>query len=587
MAETPVDPGSLAAGTELGRYTVLGFIGRGATFEAHAAKITGAQGFEKAVALKVPGAGVQADAALRDDFVRRAKRAFSLSHANILGAIDLGRAELADGRTITFLVTERARGTSLSDLHARAQAAGVTLPVAAVFRLAAEVAKALDHAHRRKEPIAHGALSERKLFLSAEGQLKVGDFGLSAEGEHATPAADLAALAALVTRLAGDALPESAAAILADLAHGDAGSAHDRLLELSFALSSDREDRSLARLYAAAEKGRHAPETSLLAEAEIDAALSQSASALGGQGRFVGRAEELARIASALVATRQEGSRRGWLVGPSGAGKTRLLREMARRMPADAGRVVVVASTATLARVPFGAAVVATRALASLAASGRLDREDVTRSLRAFGCDDTEIAALATMMGVAVDPDASRAPLHEALLTLVAGAGVPVLLAIDDARSIDPGSAALLEAITTSERAKEIPLLVVLVGREAEEPLLSLAELDDDAVAQLLASRLGARVIPPELFELVSTRAGGNPLFIETIVKELTEAALVSVERGVAELSPSAVLPPATSLTEVAQAKLATLPPLEQRALALMTVSDGGASTDLLAAALD
>ncbi len=583
--------GSLAVGSELGRYAVHGLLGRGATFEVYAAKISGAQGFEKAVALKLPAAATQADPVLLAAFVSRAKRAFSLSHANILGAIDLGRAELGDGRSLTFLVTERARGASLYEISTRARAVGVALPLGALFRLGAEVAKALDHAHRRKEPIAHGALSERKLFVSAEGQLKLGDFGMSSTSQAAKPAADLVALAALLARLtSGSLLPDAAQGLLAELERGeiaDAGTAHDRLLELSFVLASEREERSLGRLVALVADGERAAEESLLPEAELDAVLSQSAGA-AAQGRFVGRADELGVIARALAETRRVGVRRGFIIGPSGVGKTRLVRELGRRMPRESGRLVFVACSAALARIPCGAAVVAARALASLGQSGPLDADDAARSLRAFGCDDSEIATLSSLMGIAVDTARQRAPLPEAMLSLVAGAGMPVLLAIDDATLLDAASAALFDAMASRERASAVPLFIALLARDASDAWLTVPELDDDAVAQLLASRLGARVIPPELFELVTARSGGNPLFIETLVRQLGDAALVTVERGVAELAAGAALAAAaTSLADLAQAKLAGMPAAEQQALALMTVTDAGVDSALLSAALD
>jgi len=607
------DAGLLARGAAFGRYEVVSLIGRGRSVDVYNGKIVGAAGFEKAVALKIPTQAAVGDSDRADAFVARAKRAFALSHANILGIIDLGRAELDSGSTLTYLVTELARGLSLHDLVARAQAARSLLPLGAVFRLGADIAKALDHAHRRPSPIAHGALAEGKVFITREGQLKLGDFALQDPGEgdgELAPEADLRQLAAMLGRLvasSSDALSETAASFIKELGRGsisDAALAHDSLLELSFAVSTEREGRSLARVFASGSKPRGVPEIALLREAELDAALTDGIAVPARLGRFVGRVDELSVIAVALSETLTTGAQRRSVIGPAGVGKTRLMREFSRRVPLESVRSAFVSCSPALAHVSLGGIAVAIRALASLPPAGRLDPSDVTRSLRTFGCESAEINSLAGILGVPIpSPElAERAPAHEALLSLVSGVSgcVPVLLVFDDAGELDPASDSLLSLLVESQRAREVPLLIAQLlrseaasGREGEPPrphqvapLLSVDELGDDSVAQLLANGLGARVIPPELFELVASRAGGNPLFIETIVKELSDSALVEVRAGVAQLSASSTAGLAASLSDIARDKVSRLSPYEQRALATMTVIDGGADTPLLSAAL-
>jgi tetratricopeptide (TPR) repeat protein len=83
--------------------------------------------------------------------------------------------------------------------------------------------------------------------------------------------------------------------------------------------------------------------------------------------------------------------------------------------------------------------------------------------------------------------------------------------------------------------------MFVLASREPpREPLtahpglhvVELGELGEDESAKLVANRLGARILPPELLALCRERAGGHPLFLEELLRELLDAAAVSVLSG-------------------------------------------------------
>ena len=48
----------------------------------------------------------------------------------------------------------------------------------------------------------------------------------------------------------------------------------------------------------------------------------------------------------------------------------------------------------------------------------------------------------------------------------------------------------------------------------------------------MLALQLGARMIPPALLEHVKSCAGGHPLFIEELLRELCDSGVVHVLNG-------------------------------------------------------
>jgi serine/threonine protein kinase len=155
-------------------------LGAGAATEAFRARRFGAEGFEKPVVYKRVHARLSAKPAFVEEFVARTRLASELVHTNIVSIIDGGRTESEDG-PILFLVTELVDGIDLATLFERAQGRGITLPAHVAAYLVEEIAKALDHAHRRRKgAVVHGGLSPSNVLLSWNGDVKVSDFGVHA-----------------------------------------------------------------------------------------------------------------------------------------------------------------------------------------------------------------------------------------------------------------------------------------------------------------------------------------------------------------------------------------------------------------------
>jgi serine/threonine-protein kinase len=161
------------------RYTILRKIADGGTAEIFLAKQHGAHGFEKSVVLKRIFTAFYADPQFRHMLVDEAHIAMSLSHSNIVQVLDLGEV---DGRY--FLALELVDGWTLDRTLKRAQAAGVPFAPALALYVTAEVCRALAYAHGKKRDgqplgIVHRDVSPHNVLLSAEGEVKLTDFGIA------------------------------------------------------------------------------------------------------------------------------------------------------------------------------------------------------------------------------------------------------------------------------------------------------------------------------------------------------------------------------------------------------------------------
>ncbi len=176
--------------TTFGRYRLLERLGQGGMAEVFKAKSYGVEGFEKVVVIKRILPELAESDPFVDMFIHEAKLAVRLSHANIVQVFDLGIApgSVVGGRPqpdAYYMAMEYVNGLDLATLLARCRRAEVQVPIEMAVYVAAEVAKGLDHAHRRRdeqnEPlnIVHLDVSPQNVLLSLEGEVKVTDFGIA------------------------------------------------------------------------------------------------------------------------------------------------------------------------------------------------------------------------------------------------------------------------------------------------------------------------------------------------------------------------------------------------------------------------
>src|SRR5436190_3650676 len=154
---------SLAPGTRLGPYEILGPLGAGGMGEVYRAHDTR---LRRDVAVKVLPETI-AHGGAWERFEREARAASALNHPNICAVFDVGEA---DGRQ--FLVMELLEGKTLRDYIGK-EPANPALAIA----LAVQISDALEAAHAKG--IIHRDIKPGNIMVTGREHVKVLDFGLA------------------------------------------------------------------------------------------------------------------------------------------------------------------------------------------------------------------------------------------------------------------------------------------------------------------------------------------------------------------------------------------------------------------------
>jgi serine/threonine protein kinase len=159
------------------RYLILGTIGVGASSRVDKARDTL---IDRTVVLKTFAQGF-GSADLQKQFLREAQILGRLSHPNIISIYDLGTND--DGSA--YLVTEFVPGKTLDAVLALKG----PVPLARAGIWAGDLANALGRAH--KAGIIHGDVKPANIFVTDDGQIKLGDFGIARFATQVSGAASL------------------------------------------------------------------------------------------------------------------------------------------------------------------------------------------------------------------------------------------------------------------------------------------------------------------------------------------------------------------------------------------------------------
>jgi Tol biopolymer transport system component len=154
----------LKRGDRLGPYEVLAPLGAGGMGEVYRATDPR---LGRQVAIKVLPQDLASDPDRLSRFEREARAASSLNHPNILTVHEFGHHGEAP-----FLVTELLEGESLRGVLQRG-----ALPLARALDHALQIARGLAAAHAKG--IVHRDLKPENLFVTADGRVKILDFGLA------------------------------------------------------------------------------------------------------------------------------------------------------------------------------------------------------------------------------------------------------------------------------------------------------------------------------------------------------------------------------------------------------------------------
>lgn len=163
----------------LGRYDVLGRLAIGGMAEILLARERSDAGVMRHLVLKRMLPHAARDNAVVDMFVQEAKLAMHLKHPGICAIYEFSREQ---GRH--FMAMEWVHGVSLASLIARAKdQGGIPLPIA--IKIIADVADALDYAHRATDPtghplgVVHRDVTPDNIMISFDGHVKLLDFGVA------------------------------------------------------------------------------------------------------------------------------------------------------------------------------------------------------------------------------------------------------------------------------------------------------------------------------------------------------------------------------------------------------------------------
>jgi eukaryotic-like serine/threonine-protein kinase len=153
----------LSAGTKLGPYEIQSALGAGGMGEVYRARDTR---LDRSVAIKILPAHLSSDPVRKQRFEREAKTISSLNHPHICTLHDVGSQ---DG--VNYLVMECVEGETLAKRLEKGP-----LPLEQVLKYGAQIADALDKAHR--SGVVHRDLKPGNIMLTPTGA-KLLDFGLA------------------------------------------------------------------------------------------------------------------------------------------------------------------------------------------------------------------------------------------------------------------------------------------------------------------------------------------------------------------------------------------------------------------------
>lgn len=287
---------------------------------------------------------------------------------------------------------------------------------------------------------------------------------------------------------------------------------------------------------------------------------SRGLDALGLRAPLVGRAAELEALRAAVA---QAGAGRAQVVrvvGEAGVGKSRLVRELLTRLDADGPRDLAVrlARCSSLGEPPHGVLASFLRAGYGLEPEDPVEvvREKVGTGLAALGAEPEVARRIAPVLGYLVGLEGPEGPHHlepaqlrrqvllavRSLLEERLRRG-PLLLVVEDAHWADAASLELLGVLL--DRLADRPLALVLTQRPPVDPeglpaervpvttvrLLPLTPGESEA---LLRAWFGPALegVPRSLVGEVIARAGGNPFYLEELIRALIADGQLAREAG-------------------------------------------------------
>jgi len=549
-----------------GRYRVEGFLGRGARKRVYGARDIEGAGRRVAVAV-FDTEGMQETVLAR---ARREAQAMSKlgEHPQIVGVLDAGEE---DG--VPYIVSEYVAGGAVEGVLEQCE--GRRLELKQALRIAADVCRALEHAHARG--IVHRDLKPANVWLDEDGAARLGDFGLAATdrrsraavegmlvgtvaylppeqvlGRDSEPRSDLYSLGAMLYELLTGEPPfpgTDAVAIIGQHLNAEpVPPSHHRPdvpptlddLVLSLLAKAPAERPASAR-DVRRELERIAAQPAGELDREVGSAPEDNPLEGLAGGVFVGRERELGEAHEVLEDALGGEGRLLLLAGEPGIGKTRTAEQLATYARVRGARVHWGRCQEGGGAPPYWPWAEALR--------GLIEGADPVGLRWQLGGRATDVAQVVPELREVLGGELEEPPRMEAeqarfrlfdsiatFLTRLAGER-PLLIVLDDLHWADEPSLLLLRFVARRlagtgllvlgtyrdvELGRHHPLaatLAELAGFEATRRL-SLRGLDTPGVARFIELTAGADAAPG-LVEAVREQTDGNPFFVAEVVRLL------------------------------------------------------------------
>src|SRR4051812_37363707 len=146
-ANTSSSGGQMAPGARIGKYEIVHRIACGGMAEIYLARASGIHGFEKYVVLKRILPQYAANQEFVRMFLKEARVAASLDHANIAHVYDIGEVDRE-----TFFTMEYLHGEDLRYITRDLEARALRLPLEHALEIAIGAAAGLHFAHDKRGP---------------------------------------------------------------------------------------------------------------------------------------------------------------------------------------------------------------------------------------------------------------------------------------------------------------------------------------------------------------------------------------------------------------------------------------------------
>jgi serine/threonine-protein kinase len=151
--------------------------GMGSIYEA---VLSGSEGFEKTVTIKTIREKFTGDADFVDMFIGEAKLVADLVHQNIVQIYKLGRIQ-----NTYYIAMEYVHGINLQQFMNRHLEQSLRVPTELGAFIISRVCRGLEYAHSKRDKqgqplgVVHRDISPKNLMISAEGEVKITDFGIA------------------------------------------------------------------------------------------------------------------------------------------------------------------------------------------------------------------------------------------------------------------------------------------------------------------------------------------------------------------------------------------------------------------------